>query len=123
MPACVAASCNYLDICGEPEFMERMEGCITTRQLEGLLWLFRLVGLIQFRPKIGFLFNSRQWESLAEPSRIEALLSLESERRIVGNLGTYDSVVLGVAKMEKSARIEEVSARRAQLAVRNFFFK
>lgn len=57
MSACVAARYDYLDICGEPEFMDRIEALYHDKAAERGSLVVQLVGLI--RSKIGFLFNSR----------------------------------------------------------------
>lgn len=115
--ACVAAGCDYLDICGEPEFMERMEAVYHDKATERGSLVVSACGFDSVPAEIGFLFNSRQWESPAEPSRIEAYVNLESEKRIVGNLGTYESAVLGVANMEKLQELRKSRPRRARPAI------
>ncbi|KAK9924995.1 hypothetical protein M0R45_033336 [Rubus argutus] len=39
--------------------------------------------------EFGLMFKSRQWVALAVPNRVEAYVSLGSEKRIVGNFGTF----------------------------------
>ncbi|KAH9740270.1 putative mitochondrial saccharopine dehydrogenase-like oxidoreductase [Citrus sinensis] len=80
--ACVHSGCDYLDISGEPEFMERME--------------------------------ARQWIPPAVPNQIEAYVSLESDKRIVGNFGTYESAVLGVANAQELQKLRRSRPRRAR---------
>ncbi|KAH9676675.1 putative mitochondrial saccharopine dehydrogenase-like oxidoreductase [Citrus sinensis] len=80
--ACVHSGCDYLDISGEPEFMERME--------------------------------ARQWIPPAVPNQIEAYVSLESDKRIVGNFGTYESAVLGVANAQELQKLRQSRPRRAR---------
>ncbi|KAG6408127.1 hypothetical protein SASPL_131130 [Salvia splendens] len=64
--ACVESGCDYLDICGDPDFMERMEASHHAKAVEN-----------------GSL----------------------SDKRIVGNFGTYESAVLGVANANKLAEL------------------
>ncbi|KAL9427255.1 hypothetical protein AB3S75_029447 [Citrus x aurantiifolia] len=80
--ACVHSGCDYLDISGEPEFMERME--------------------------------ARQLIPPAVPNQIEAYVSLESDKRIVGNFGTYESAVLGVANAQELQKLRRSRPRRAR---------
>lgn len=61
--------------------------------------------------ELGLIFNSRQW---AVPNRIEAYLSLESDRWVVGNFGTYESAVLGVANADKLQQLRRSRPRRAR---------
>lgn len=48
------------------------------------------------------------------PNRVEAYLSLESEKRIVGNFGTLESAVLGVANVDKLQALRKSRPRRAR---------
>ncbi|KAG6398361.1 hypothetical protein SASPL_139819 [Salvia splendens] len=76
------SGCDYLDICGEPEFMERMEAA-----------------------ENGSLVVSAC-------GRVEAYLSLESDRRIGVNYATYESAVLGVANADKLAELRRSGPRQ-----------
>lgn len=49
-------------------------------------------------------------------------MSLESEKRFVGNLRTYESAGLRVANVENIARIEEVSAHTSLSCGEEFLF-
>lgn len=51
--------------------------------------------------EIGFLFHSRQWVGPARPNRVEAYLGAESEKRIVGNFGTFESAVMAVKDLKE----------------------
>ncbi|KAL7610239.1 hypothetical protein Lser_V15G12718 [Lactuca serriola] len=59
------------------------------------------------------MFNSRQWVSPAAPNRVEAYLSLESDKNIAGNFGTFESAVLGVANVDKLAELRRSRPKRA----------
>lgn len=99
--ACVDSGCDYLDICGEPEFMERMEAGYHEKAAEKGSLVISACGFDSVPAELGLLFNSRQWVPPAVPNRVEAYLSLESSKRVVGNIGTYESAVLGVANADK----------------------
>ncbi|CAI9297932.1 unnamed protein product [Lactuca saligna] len=68
--ACVEAGCDYLDISGESEFMERMEVVYHEKAME----------------KVGFV---------AAPNRVEAYLSLESDKNIAIDVFTVDIYTQG----------------------------
>lgn len=112
--ACVDSGCDYLDICGEPEFMERMEAKYHQRALEKGSLVISACGFDSVPAELGLMFNSRQWTEPAVVNQVEAYLSLESERRIVGNFGTYQSAVLGVANVEKLQELRRSRPRRAR---------
>ncbi|PHT91917.1 putative mitochondrial saccharopine dehydrogenase-like oxidoreductase [Capsicum annuum] len=99
--ACVDSGCDYLDICGEPEFMERMEVKYHDKAVENGSLVVSACGFDSVPAELGWMFSSRQWTPPAICSTIEAYISLESDKRIVGNLGTYESAVLSVANADK----------------------
>ncbi|WMV17380.1 hypothetical protein MTR67_010765 [Solanum verrucosum] len=99
--ACADSGCDYLDISGEPEFMERMEVKYHDQAVENGSLVVSACGFDSIPAELGLMFNSSQWLPPAVPNSVEAYLSLESDKRIVGNLGTYESAVLGVANVDK----------------------
>ncbi|XP_062009837.1 probable mitochondrial saccharopine dehydrogenase-like oxidoreductase At5g39410 [Rosa rugosa] len=99
--ACVETGCDYLDICGEPEFMERMEASYFDKAAEKGSLVISACGFDSVPAEFGLMFNSRQWVGAAVPNRVEAYVSLESEKRLVLNFGTFESAVLGVANADK----------------------
>ncbi|PRQ53460.1 putative NAD(P)-binding domain-containing protein [Rosa chinensis] len=103
--ACVETGCDYLDICGEPEFMERMEASYFDKAAEKGSLVISACGFDSVPAEFGLMFNSRHWVGAAVPSRVEAYVSLESEKRIVGNFGTFESAVLGVANADKLMKL------------------
>lgn len=68
--------------------------------------------------ELGFLFNSRQWVGTAVPNRVEGFLSVESEKRVVGNFGTFESAVFAVADMKELREIRQTRPVRARPVVR-----
>ncbi|XP_071723264.1 probable mitochondrial saccharopine dehydrogenase-like oxidoreductase At5g39410 [Rutidosis leptorrhynchoides] len=112
--ACAETGCDYLDICGEPEFMERMEANYHEKALEKGALVISACGFDSIPAELGLMFNSRQWEAPTVPNNVEAYLSLESDKRIVGNFGTYESAVLGVANMSKLQELRRSRPKRAR---------
>ncbi|XP_010553985.1 PREDICTED: probable mitochondrial saccharopine dehydrogenase-like oxidoreductase At5g39410 [Tarenaya hassleriana] len=110
--ACAESGCDYLDICGEPEFMETMEAKYHERAAETGSLIVSACGFDSIPAELGFLFNSKQWEPPSAPNQIEAYLRLESDKRIVGNFGTYESAVLGVANVAKLQELRRSRPRR-----------
>ncbi|CAL1392207.1 unnamed protein product [Linum trigynum] len=110
--ACAETGCDYLDICGEPEFTERMEVNYHDQAVEKGSLIVSACGFDSIPAELGWMFNSKQWPSAAVPNQIEAYLSLESEKTIVGNFGTYESAVLGVANMDKLQELRRSRPKR-----------
>lgn len=117
MAACAEIGTDYLDICGEPEFMERMEAKYHDRAVDAGSLVVSACGFDSVPAEIGLLFNSRQWVDPAVLNRVEAYLSLESDKRIVGNIGTYESAVLGVANAHQLQELRRSRPRRARPAI------
>ncbi|KAF2299365.1 hypothetical protein GH714_031728 [Hevea brasiliensis] len=109
--------CDYLDISGEPEFMERMEMKFHENAVETGSLVVSACGFDSVPAELGWMFNSRQWVSPAVPHQIEAYLSMESEKRIVLNFGTYESAILGVSTMEELQDLRLSRPKRARPAV------
>ncbi|XP_009421076.2 probable mitochondrial saccharopine dehydrogenase-like oxidoreductase At5g39410 [Musa acuminata AAA Group] len=97
--ACVEAGTDYLDITGEPEFIERTETRYHVRAEKAGSLVVSACGFDSVLAELGLMFHSRQWVPPAVPNRVEAYLSVESERSIVLNIGTYESAVVGMANM------------------------
>ncbi|KAK9061780.1 hypothetical protein SSX86_018963 [Deinandra increscens subsp. villosa] len=112
--ACVESGCDYLDICGEPEFMERMDAGYHEKAAEKGSLVVSACGFDSVPAEFGLMFNSRQWASPAVPNRVEAYLCLESDKNIVGNFGTFESAVLGVANADKLAQLRRSRPKRAR---------
>ncbi|XP_059645047.1 probable mitochondrial saccharopine dehydrogenase-like oxidoreductase At5g39410 [Cornus florida] len=112
--ACADSGCDYLDICGEPEFMERMEAMFHEKAVEKGSLVVSACGFDSVPAELGLMFNSRHWESPSAPNRMEAYLSLESEKKVVGNFGTFESAVLGVANADKLQELRRSRPRRAR---------
>ncbi|KAK1269976.1 hypothetical protein QJS04_geneDACA006888 [Acorus gramineus] len=115
--ACVESGADYLDICGEPEFMERVEVAYHDRAAERGSLVISACGFDSVPAELGFMFNTRQWESPAAPNWVEAYVRLESEGRLVGNVGTYESAVLGVANVEELVKLRRSRPRRARPSI------
>ncbi|KAI4352520.1 hypothetical protein L6164_006762 [Bauhinia variegata] len=112
--ACAETGCDYLDICGEPEFMERIEAKYHDKATETGSLVISACGFDSIPAELGLMFNSRQWVAPSVLNQVEAYLSLESEKRIVGNFGTFESAVLGVANAKQLQELRRSRPRRAR---------
>ncbi|KAE8695768.1 hypothetical protein F3Y22_tig00110691pilonHSYRG00112 [Hibiscus syriacus] len=70
--------------------------------------------------EMGVMFNTRQWEAPAVPNHVTAYVSLESDKRIVGNFATYESAVLGVANMDKWQELRRSRPRKPRAVVSDY---
>lgn len=92
--------------------MERMELAYHNRSVETGSLVVSACGFDSVPAELGILFNSQQWVGPAVPNRVEAYVSLESGKRIVGNFATYESAVLGVANARKLQELRRSRPRR-----------
>ncbi|KAG5624198.1 hypothetical protein H5410_009416 [Solanum commersonii] len=110
--SCADSGCDYLDISGEPEFMERIDMKYHDKAVENGSLVVSACGFDSIPAELGLMFNSIQWLPPAVPNSVEAYLSLESDKRIVKNLGTYESAVLGAANMDKLQELQRSRPKR-----------
>lgn len=110
--ACAAAGADCLDISGEPEFMERVESELHEPAARSGSLIISACGFDSVPAELGFMFHSRQWEPPSAPATVEAYVSLQSTKRIVGNIGTYESAVLGVANAGQLQALRRSRPRR-----------
>ncbi|KAI3713146.1 hypothetical protein L1987_71719 [Smallanthus sonchifolius] len=111
--ACVDAGCDYLDICGESDFIERMEAVYHERAVENGSLVISACGIDSVPAELGFMFNCKQWDSPAIVNQVVAYMSLESDVRVVANSATYESAVLGIANADK---LKELRRSRRKIA-------
>ncbi|XP_075515015.1 LOW QUALITY PROTEIN: putative mitochondrial saccharopine dehydrogenase-like oxidoreductase At5g39410 [Primulina tabacum] len=115
--ACVESGCDYLDISGEPDFMERMEALYHEKAVEKGSLVISACGFDSIPAEIGLMFHSKQWAEPSCPNSVDAYLSLESDKEIVGNFGTYESAVLGVANADTLMELRRSRPKRARPAI------
>ncbi|CAH2079869.1 unnamed protein product [Thlaspi arvense] len=115
--ACADSGCDYLDISGEPEFMERMEAKYHERAQETGSLIVSACGFDSVPAELGLLFNSKQWLPPSVPNQIEAYHSVESDKKMAGNFGTYESAVLGVANADKLKELRRSRPRRPRPSI------
>ncbi|KAK9055934.1 hypothetical protein SSX86_027021 [Deinandra increscens subsp. villosa] len=115
--ACVEAGCHYLDISGEPEFMERMEAVYHEKAVERGSVVVSACAFVSVPADLGFLFNSRQWVSPAVPNRVQAYLNLESDKSNVLNYASYKSAVLGFANADNLKKLRRSGRKRSRPSI------
>lgn len=119
--ACVETGCDYLDICGEPEFMERMEAEYDEKAVESGSLVVSGCGFDSVPAELGLIFNLRQWVGKSVPNWVEAYVSLESNKGMAYNFGTFESAVLGVANAAELVQLRRSRPRRRRPMVSNNF--
>ncbi|KAK1438908.1 hypothetical protein QVD17_04720 [Tagetes erecta] len=110
--ACVEIGCDYLDICGESEFIERVEAVYDEKAVENGSLVVSACGVDSVPAELGFLFNLKQWVWPAVVNGVEGYMNVESEKRVVVNYATYESAVLGVANVDELKELRRLTRRK-----------
>jgi len=101
--ACIAQATNYVDITGEPEFMEKMELEYDEAARDARVHIVSAAGFDSVPADEGFVFTKEQFGHCAYA---ESFLSLDSSAGFAGHATTFECVVhgLGSAKELKEVR-------------------
>ncbi|KAL5079241.1 hypothetical protein RYX36_007662 [Vicia faba] len=108
--ACVETGCDYLDITGEAEFMDRVEIGYHEKGVKNGSLIVPACGFDCVPAEIGLLFHLKQWAGECLPNRVEAFLKVESEKKVVGNFGTFESAVLAIADLKEMKQRRDAQA-------------
>eukprot|EP01023_Acetabularia_acetabulum_P048958 TRINITY_DN5198_c0_g1_i5.p1 TRINITY_DN5198_c0_g1~~TRINITY_DN5198_c0_g1_i5.p1 ORF type:complete len:414 (-),score=54.90 TRINITY_DN5198_c0_g1_i5:864-2105(-) len=94
--ACIQAKTNYLDVCGEPEFMERIAYQYQKQAQEAGIYVASAVGFDSVPADMGVVFAKQQFKSPAVPQSIQSYLTLISSKYgLKANYATWESAVQG----------------------------
>ncbi|XP_059073456.1 probable mitochondrial saccharopine dehydrogenase-like oxidoreductase At5g39410 [Cryptomeria japonica] len=103
--ACVEAGIDYLDITGEPKFMEMMEEHYHSSALLTGSLVVSACAYDYVPADLGVIFHSRQWKPPSVPHSVYAYVVLESEKRVVLNVTTFESAVVAIARAEEDQKL------------------
>lgn len=95
---CVTLGVDYLDVCGEPEFMETMEAKYFQKAEKTNALIVSACGFDSVPADLGVIHAARQFAPPGAPNSVESFLSLKAERGMRANFGTWESLVEGVGK-------------------------
>lgn len=113
--ACVEAGVDYLDITGEPEFMEQMEHLYHDKAVQTGSLVVSACGYDSIPAEFGVIHNTQQWEEPSVPNTVDSYLVLETKgKSIKGNIGTWESLVLGVANEANLQKLRKSRPRRSR---------
>lgn len=115
--ACVQAGTDYLDVCGEPEFIERMEFEYDAKAREAGCYVASAVGFDSVPGDVGALWTSSLFTPPARCTTVETFISLKGgPSGIQGHYPTYESAVYGFAAAgELSALRKRAAAARGRV--------
>ena len=96
--ACLKAKCTYMDICGEPQFMEKCFLDYHERAMESGVLIIHACAFDSVPADLGALFSMRQFG----PSKcvsIESFLTIDCPKGLRGHVTTYESAVHGLGDL------------------------
>uniref|UniRef100_A0A6S8CMZ8 Saccharopine dehydrogenase NADP binding domain-containing protein n=1 Tax=Aplanochytrium stocchinoi TaxID=215587 RepID=A0A6S8CMZ8_9STRA len=108
--SCVENGTHYMDISGEPEFIENMELKYKKAAAENNCFIVSGVGFDSVPADLGCIFTQRQFEHPNIPAYVESFLTVdtgESTGKGAGHYATYESAVMGFANQHKLKAIRK----------------
>eukprot|EP00048_Salpingoeca_helianthica_P023178 m.22799 g.22799 ORF g.22799 m.22799 type:complete len:424 (-) comp8371_c0_seq1:647-1918(-) len=106
--ACLVGGAHYLDITGEPEFIERMELKFAKSAEEKGLVIVSACGFDSIPADLGVLFTARSFPAPSFPTSIESYLTLDSGGLgVKGHYTTYECAVHGFGSQKSLANIRK----------------
>lgn len=103
--ACIEGGCDYLDITGEPEFMERIRTKYNDSAIDKGVYIILACGFDCVPSELGMIFAKENFHGTL--GVVENYFHLTKGRRgITGNYGTYSSLVNSISNVSslRSAR-------------------
>jgi len=95
--ACVQNSTDYVDITGEPEFMENMVEKYHELAIKNKTLIVSACGFDCIPSEIGIDYTIQQFGSHEHVSSIESYVTMRGNKGIVGHYGTFSSLVHSIA--------------------------
>ena len=109
--SCIENNAHYLDISGEPEFIERMMEKYSDAASEKGVIVVSACGFDSIPSDIGTVYNESQFPKDVVPVSVEAFLNVVAEK---ANFTTYECAVHGVAntnaltELRRSSRYSKI---------------
>lgn len=100
--ACIAGKCNYVDVTGEPEFMENMAFKYGSEAQKAGVTLVHSCGFDSIPADLGWLFATRSIQQKEGPqtvvSSVDSYLTVEGGAHgVAANYGTWHSLIFSLA--------------------------
>ncbi|KAG1461999.1 hypothetical protein G6F56_005608 [Rhizopus delemar] len=109
--SCVEQSCHYVDVTGEPEFVERMQRTYHDRAVANHVTIVHSCGFDSVPTDMGVLYTKNLYaEKGWIPSQIEMFFKMHTgEAGMRGGYTTYESAVHGFGSVELLREIRKAS--------------
>ncbi|KAG1677801.1 hypothetical protein FOA52_008565 [Chlamydomonas sp. UWO 241] len=115
--AAIKSGTDYLDVCGEPEFMERMESVYGEAAAAAGCYVASGAGFDSIPGDLGTVLAQRQFKSPSVPSSVEAFLSLTTgPSGYSAHYATWESAVLGIGSVGELRALRKAAKSGPPLA-------
>ncbi|CAI5465046.1 unnamed protein product [Closterium sp. Yama58-4] len=112
--ACVSAGTDYVDVCGEPEFMERMAFAHHAAAVKAGCLVVSACGFDSVPADLGAQYTLRQLPpERAAAVAVDSYLSVSAPRGLAGHYATWESLVHGLASAGELRAIRREAAKSA----------
>ncbi|KAK9816589.1 hypothetical protein WJX72_002324 [[Myrmecia] bisecta] len=119
--ACVEAGTDYLDISGEPEFIETMEYKYQDAAQAAGCYIASAAGFDSVPADMGTLYVARKFTPPAVPHSVDSYLTVHARNGLRAHYPTWESLVMGMAHanelraLRKRALAEGKAAKQPKL--------
>lgn len=96
--ACLKAKCTYMDICGEPQFMEKCFLDYHEKAIDSGVLIIHACAFDSVPADLGALFSMRQFGP-SKCASIESFLTIDCPKGLKGHVTTYESAVHGLGDL------------------------
>lgn len=111
--ACCEAGTHYLDICGEPEFIERMELLYDDAAKAAGVYVASAVGFDSVPGDLGVQYTIAQFEPPARCTQVESALTIcGGPSGFRGHFPTYQSAVYGLASAGELRKLRKEAEQK-----------
>mmetsp|Transcript_30433 Transcript_30433/g.67516 ORF Transcript_30433/g.67516 Transcript_30433/m.67516 type:complete len:431 (-) Transcript_30433:552-1844(-) len=118
--ACVEAGTHYLDVSGEPEFIERVEAKYREAARQAGCYIASASGYDSVPGDVGTVIAQREFSAPALPSSVEAYLQIcPGPAGYKVHYATYESAVLGVASVDNLRKLRSEVKRAGRAPATN----
>eukprot|EP00922_Rhytidocystis_sp_ex-Travisia-forbesii_P029322 GHVS01042905.1.p1 GENE.GHVS01042905.1~~GHVS01042905.1.p1 ORF type:complete len:338 (-),score=53.48 GHVS01042905.1:740-1753(-) len=108
--ACIDASTDYLDVCGEPEFIEGVALQYDKTAKTGGCVVVSACGFDSVPADFGVQFARSQFVAPSLPSSIETFLSIDTPNGYSGHVTTFECAVAGMGNQDELKSIRVAAA-------------
>ena len=109
MSSCVKNGTHYVDVTGEPEFMEKMEDKYFEAAKEAGCFVVTGCGFDSVPADMGTIFTQKQFKEPALCTVVEAHLGVQGKSKL--NYATYESAVQGIGNVKHLKALRKKTAR------------